>query len=237
MNQRKPNMSPWYALGLAMILMVSALIMATGVTWARYRTEKEETIKFKARTPVTVYLGEVVTGADGTTTFQQTNGSGWKMVDGQAQLNFAVANGTSAQSFESRDEQVRIRLIGSLGILTGEETATIKLVVPVQEEEIPQETTDPEQTTEPTEATEATEPVVTTMEFVATAVRIAENSPLYTTFGDGWMFCFLNEEGAEITWLLDGGQLSYIDMTVILENGTLTNTSLLQLQVTGELAE
>ena len=209
MKRWKLNISSWYSLGLTALLVISCLVVSTGMAWARYRTEETESIYFKAREPVSVYLGKVEYGegnaAEGE--FVQTNEGSWELnEDGQLQLRFAVANGTSEAAFEERNQEVYVRIVGSLGIQTVADNISLKLTYPNEEK--------PD-----------TPNVVK-----ATAVRIDPNSTLYSTYGDGWVFTF-REEGEELTWTLEGGELSYIEMDLTVEGGTMADTSLLQLQI------
>lgn len=209
MKRWKLNISSWYSLGLTALLVISCLVVSTGMAWARYRTEETGSIYFKAREPVSVYLGKVEYGegnaAEGK--FVQTNEGSWELnEDGQLQLRFAVANGTSEAAFEERNQEVYVRIVGSLGIQTVADNISLKLTYPNEE--------NPD-----------TPNVVK-----ATAVRIDPNSTLYSTYGDGWVFTF-REEGEELTWTLEGGELSYIEMDLTVEGGTLADTSLLQLQI------
>lgn len=215
MNQRKPNMTRWYALGLAVVLMVGCLAMSVGVTWARYRTDVNGSVFFQARKPLSVCLGRMEAADDGGAVFTTTGQRSWEMVDGRLQLDFAVANGTSLEAFEAADQRFYIRLLGSLGAWSGEETAAIYLVIPPTEESVE-------------EATETAEPTLVK----AAAVRIEPNTQLWNTFGDGWAFCFLDEQsGEELVWTLAGGGLSCLDLDLVIDGGTLTDTSLLQLQI------
>lgn len=227
MNQRKPNISRWYALGLAVVLVMGCLVMSVGVTWARYRTETNQSIFYQARKPLTVYLGKMEAADDGGTVFNPAAQQSWEMMDGSLQLDFAVANGTSLESFETDDQRFHIRMLGSLGAWSGDETAAIHLVVPSQTETA--EDTNEEANEETTEETQSSpEPSL----LKATTVRIEPNTQLWNTFGDGWVFCFLDPgTGEELVWTLEGGALSCLDLAIAIEGGTLTDTSLLQLQI------
>lgn len=68
-----------------------------------------------------------------------------------------------------------------------------------------------------------------------TAQPIAEETPLYTTFGPGWVFLFRDEDGRELNWTLEGGTLSYFAAQLTLQNAEVEETSILQLQVSGEM--
>lgn len=210
MNQRKLNISTWYSLGLAAVLVVFSLLVAIGTTWARYRTEKSEEIYFEPADLVEVCLGKVEyeEGNPAAGKFVQSNEGSWELnEEGQLQLKFAVANGTSVTAYERQSQEFYIRLVGSLGIQSEEKKLSLKLTFP-----------------------DADEPEgLKTVE--ATAIRIVPGSAMYNTFGDGWVFSFMDEEEGELTWMLEGGSLSYIEMALTLENGTLADASLLQLQI------
>ena len=209
MNQRKPNMTRWYAMGLTALLVVGCLVMAVGVTWARYRTDVMGSTVFQSRKPLAVRLGKMEPMEDGTTLFVPGARQTWERVDGKLRLDFAVANGTSAEVFETRDQRFHIRLVGSIGAWSGDETAAIYLEIPPRAE------------------TE-TEPTLVK----ATAARIEPGTQLWSTFGDGWTFRFLDPRtGRELDWTLEGGGLTCLDLDLVMEGSTLTDTSLLQMQI------
>lgn len=209
MKRWKLNISSWYSLGLAAILLVFSLTISTGAAWARYRTEASDGIRFDVKRPVSVCLGRMeYDDASGEKKFVQTEAGSWERNEnGQLQLGFAVANGVSETEFEKQDQQVYFRVIGSLGLQNAGKAISLSMTFPQSD--------DPE-----------------TFEHIqATATRIVAGSPMYATFGGGWMYCFTDEKGEELTWVLEGGKLSSIEMALTLENGTLTDTSLLQLQI------
>lgn len=70
--------------------------------------------------------------------------------------------------------------------------------------------------------------------YSAAAQRITEGTGLHTQFGDGWVFRFQDESGAEPEWILPGGQFNFISMRLEMDNAAITDTSLLQLQVVAE---
>lgn len=209
--KRKPNISQWYLLGLAAILVVGCLTVAVGTTFARYRDEITQLVSFQVRQFNKVYLGSLeysaYSGRGGT--FVRSDETYWQEYGGDLMLNFAVGNGTSEEDFADADQKVQIRLIGSLGAWYPSGDMKLTLTVPLQSDPTQSETLE------------------------ATVIRISEESPLYETFGDGWMFCFLDEIGRERSWTLEGGKLSFISMDLIYENADLVDTSLLQLQVNG----
>ena len=212
MNRRKLNISSWYSLGLAVVLMVTCLLLSAGATFARYRSEVGKSIIFKVRQPVTVCLGSVEYGEghpeEGR--FIRTDEGNWTQDDNDnLHLKFAIANGETELSFEQLDQEVGVRLIGTLGIQSEADDISVMLTFPKADEPEEFETVE------------------------AKVVRIAAGSAMHATFGDGWVFCFTDKKGEELTWTLEGGKLSWTEMELIMEGATPIDTSFLQLQITG----
>lgn len=224
MNRWKLNISSQRVLGLAAVLVIFCLVLSTGTTWARYRTDVSKIIEFEVRKPMSVYLGQVeyseaaAEGEEAEGKFVQTDAGSWEWnEDGCLRLKFAIANGISEKKFETRDQQVCIRVIGSLGAQSEEQPIILKLTVPKEEEP---------------EESEVTEELETTRQIEATATPIAVGSAMHATFGEGWVFSFVEEEGEELACELKGGELSWVEVVLTMEGGTLADTSLLQLQIT-----
>lgn len=209
MNRRKQNISRWALPLLLVLLVIGCLAASTGITLARYRAERKEEITFEVRPPEQIYLGQMVTAEDDTVSFDPAAQGAWETVDGKQQLTFTIANGTEEQHFSGQDQQIHLRLIGTLGIWNVSDELKLTLELPSEE--------DPEE-------------LVT---YEATVTRIQEGSPMYATFGDGWVFAFFDEEGEELTWLLEGGKFDSVTLTVTLEGAALEETGLLQLQISG----
>jgi len=217
MNQWKPNTSLWYSLGLGVLLCIAVLVVSTGTAYARYRTERTETVTFAVREPEQICLGTIHTVSReeatedlpaGTEVFTPTQQLQWETVEGVTQLNLAIANGISDTDFSRGDQKVRLQLLGTLGLWTGAETVKISLAYPPEAEE-----------------TETLQAMVT---------PIVEGSVLYHTHGPGWIYSFQNTEG-ELSWTLPGGEFSYINLTVIMEGATLQEAATLQPRVTAEV--
>ena len=226
MNQRKPNKIRWYALALTVLLAVGCLVMSVGVTWARYRTDMSAGIFFQARKPLAVRLGITSVNEDGNIVFVPTDQHSWAQANGKLYLDFAMANGISVEEFEAEDQRFHIRLLGSLGAWSGEETAAITLMIPPALEEAREETDEPTQ--DGTTGEIPAEPVAVP----TVAGQIQPNTQLWTEFGDGWEFRFLDPQtGKELVWSLEGGKLSCLELELVIEGGTLADTSLLQLQM------
>ena len=213
MNRWKLNKSLWFSLGLTCLLCVAFLVIASGTALARYRTEREAKITFEVREPEQISLGMVRTITKeeataqlpaGTEVFDPSGEPAWQTVDGVPQLTLAAANGISDTEFAEYDQSIRLRLIGSLGLWTGADTAQIFLLM--------------EDGTK----------------LQATATPIVEGTAMYVSHGEGWVYSFLDAEGEELTRNLAGGKLSYTSFTVTIENTSLTDTVLLQPMVIGE---
>lgn len=208
----KLNTSPWTA-GLAVMMAVLCLMGAVGVSYARYQVNRSESIFYTPGQEAQIYLGQTVTREDGQTEFDAQAVGSWETVDGRTMLNFTVANGTAPDRFAQQDQQVQLRLAGTLGIWDGEKTVNVILRVPgkplpdeqqMQYEEIP-----------------------------GKGVRIQPESPMYSVFGDGWVFHFLDENGKELSWLLEGGTFSQLPLCMVIEGVERTDASLFQLTATG----
>ena len=123
MNPRKLHISPWLLWGMIALLVVGCLLMAVGVSYARYRNDLQGDIRIQPDQPAQVYLGCV---AEGRFVAQQ---SSWTEVDGTLQLPFAISNGTAQDAYSQQNQQVRLRVIASLGAWSENETDKIHLTV------------------------------------------------------------------------------------------------------------
>ena len=70
--------------------------------------------------------------------------------------------------------------------------------------------------------------------YTATVKKIDVQSPMYITFGEGWLCCFEDAKGNELIWELEGGQLSYTQMDLCIQTAEGVDISMLQLLVTAE---
>lgn len=70
-------------------------------------------------------------------------------------------------------------------------------------------------------------------QYTAVARRLDGESPICQSFGEGWIYCFTDENGEELRWFLEGDKLSAIDMSLLVEVDTGLDSSLLRLMVTG----
>lgn len=131
--------------------------------------------------------------------------STWQTEGDRKTLDFCVSNGTAADNYAQADQRVNIRLLVGLGAWGGAEGMDILLNLPRTGES-----------------------------FQGSVQPIIENSPVYSTFGEGWMITFCDEEGKEVSWMLKGTELSYLEAQIALQNAQLQDTTLMQLQVVGD---
>ena len=114
----------WYSLVLIMVLCVGSLVMATGTTYARYRSELRRDVTFEVREPEQVCLGT----PDEKGSFS-VEAPQWKQqAEGVSRMDLALANGTSDTDFSRQDQWVYLRLVGSAGLWTGQSVAKITLI-------------------------------------------------------------------------------------------------------------
>ena len=185
---RQKNSLLRHLLCLALLLCMAALVIATGTTYARYRTDAEAEILFEVKTPSQIIIGTVLTNAEGNEEFDPNGILGWKTEGNTATLEIAVSNGSSGNSV--KDQEIRFRLIGGLGLSVGEGTAEVTLKI----------------------TEDGSEKI-----FYAEAEKILENTALHFEHGDGWVFTFFDENGKEFSRILEGGKTSYIKMSIIVD--------------------
>ena len=233
MSKPKSNISRWYSLGLGALLVAGCLMLGIGTTFARYRTDAQTGILFEPRVPITVTLGRM-NGENNE--FDSTAPIGWEMQpDGSMRMNLVV----STPEQQDKPLDFRVRFLGSLHAWSGKPTdesteTTTATTDATTEETFPLDMT-PQATvilTDGTRLEDDTEQVWT-----AEVMRIPPNSALYHSFGEGWVFRFLDEEGEELTWTLENGQLSCVELNITISGDAFTGTSLLQLQVVAEHAK
>lgn len=203
-KQHKLNKPLTHIQGLCLLLLLvlcfGCLAAATGTTFARYQSESKENLLFEVREPDQVRLGTVqkVREKD---TFVPSEKLDWVVDEesGVASLTFSAANGLDSENFSSRDQAVKLRMLGSLTLA---ETGMIpQLVVSYVDKKI---TVDGEEKTE-------------TKMVTGEVSYIVEGSSLYHTYGSGCLYTFYEttaEGKREVTWELPGGELSYVTLTV-----------------------
>lgn len=201
MDQRKRKTPSKYWIWLVVLCLCVCMMLGIGVSYARYRTDfLTQTYKFSTGSPETVRMyGEVT--EEWTTSVLQGKWpevpAGWTEVEqtetnGQAsaELSFCVSNGSSETGYVWRDQAVSIQLVAALTI---EDSEFLTVTMTVQEMQ-----TDGEE-----------------IQYTAVPEPILEGSFLYDTYGYGWVYRFYDEEtDKQLTLLLEGGKLSYKNVTV-----------------------
>ena len=185
---RQKNSLLRHLLCLALLLCMAALVIATGTTYARYRTDAEAEILFEVKTPSQIVIGTVLTDAEGNEEFDPNGIPGWKTEGNTATLEIAVSNGRSGNVV--KDQEIKLLIIGGLGLSVGEGTAEVTLKI----------------------TEDGSEKI-----FYAEAEKILENTALHFEHGDGWVFTFFDENGKEFSRILEGGKTSYIKMSIIVD--------------------
>lgn len=206
---RKPNISRWYLLGIAAILAVAGLVLSIGTATARYRASWEKGLLFEPRGSAMPVLGVMEEYG-----FDPEAEISWKVEPNQdaATLEFALGNLNGDLLPREETLRFRIRIIGSLS--AWEEQAGARLILrdgTLREDG-------------------------TIWETAAKVTPIQKGTALYRSFGDGWVFEFLDEQGTECTWTLPGGDYSTAAFSITLEGSGTSDVSLLQLQIISEVA-
>ena len=227
MNRRKQNKR---LLGLAVLLYGSVLVVSLGSAMARYRTSINNTVTFEVRSPAQICLGiektfstEVENDGETQTVITKSFVPEGELIwsdpdgDGKDQLELAIANGVSDEDFSKRKQQINLRLISSLGAVIPSK-AEMPITATDLYLRIPSETE-----------------VSGFVEYKASADTIVEGTSLYNDYGEGWVYTFSIEE-EELSWVLYGGKLDYITMTLVMD-GDVSENSLLSLKVIGTLLE
>lgn len=189
---------------LSMVLLVTVLlltaVLAVGPGLARFQAEESQPLVFVPAAPGKVYLGTMATPDESNVSgFDPQEMNHWETVDGGLQLPFTVANGASGESKTLQTQSFTVQLIGSLGL--GNPLPDVELHVMEPEGQ---------------------------QVYRGMPTQIAQGSPLYQTYGDGWVFRFYDEAGKERTWQLQGERFSAVEMALTLVGGELTEMCLLQ---------
>ena len=69
-------------------------------------------------------------------------------------------------------------------------------------------------------------------QYTAVVRRLDAGSPICETFGEGWEYCFVDAEGSELQWILEGEKLSTIEMSLVVDADTGLDSSLFRLMAT-----
>lgn len=196
----------WNKLGLSVVLLFMGVLLIVGIAWGRFRSEVQGDQKYTPRVPSQVYLWGEKT-EDGFARLPDT----WKVDGGSYEVPFTVTNGIygtgeQADLFARKDMDIFLRIAVTEGIKDGE---NFSVQLRLKDE--------------------------TGTFYQATAQKIEEDSPLYSTFGDGWVYVFRNNDGQEPCFTLPGGTVSCLEATLVYEVKPDTiDYSMMQLQVVAE---
>lgn len=223
-----------YILALSVLLVACTLAMVPGVSFARYQKEFKQTLTFEVASPAHLCLGteKVETippatdeeNAEATIvrSFDPEWNPVWTPLEGtdRQQLHFAVSNGMSEENCSSRKQQFILQVISTLGTTVQTNTdGTIQaaecwLRVPDEAEETGYK------------------------EYAGVAAPIDQGTALGQTYGLGWVYTFYKDEETktELSWVLNGGKLEYVPLTLIMK-GQLSEDSLVTPNVIGTLLD
>ena len=193
---------------LTLLLCVGLLVVSSGITFARYRHEHRESVAFHVREPGNILIGTIKDEI-----FTSSDQLEWSVKGDVASLQFAVANGSSEDDYSTSDQEIRLRMIGSLGILKDGEPPELSVTF------VPQRGNGEEKTVN------------------AIVSPIAEGTALYHSYGAGWLYTFYEStaEGIrELTWELSGDSWSYITLMVKIQGKLPEGLSLLQPLISAE---
>lgn len=200
------NRMLWNKMGLSFVLLLVGMLLIIGIAWGRFRSNVQGDQKYTPRVPSQIYLWGEKT-EDGFMPLSDV----WKVDGGSHEVPFTVTNGiygTGEQEdlFARNDLNVYLRIAVTEGIADGE-NLTVELRLKDAEGTF----------------------------YQATAQKIEEDSPLYNTFGDGWVYVLRNNNGEEPRFTLRGGEISALEATLVYEVKPDTiGYSMMQLQVVAE---
>lgn len=202
----KNNRMLWNKLGLSVVLLFVGMLLIVGIAWGRFRSEVQGDQKYTPRVPSQVYLWGEKT-EEGFAQLPDT----WKVDGGSYEVPFTVTNGiygTGEQEdlFAQKDMEIFLRIAVTEGIGDGE-NFSVELRLNDEAGTF----------------------------YQAAPQKIEADSPLYSTFGEGWIYVFSNNHGEEPRFTLRGGEVSSLQATLVYEVKPDTiGYSMMQLQVVAE---
>lgn len=235
MNQHNWNKRMWYILALTVLLCIATLVSVTGVSYARYQKEIKKTLSFTVASPARLYLGtekmEIIqpeaqeeqkesTEIKVVRSFDPSWNPGWTNLEGddsRQQLKFAVSNGISDKDFSSKHQQFTLQAVATLGatVATAEDGTPIpaNCWLRVQGEEEGEYT-----------------------DYPGVATLVGADTALGQKNGLSWVYTFYKntEPQTELSWILEGGKLDYVTLTLIME-ASIVAVSRVDPYVTGTL--
>lgn len=111
MHQKKNRPFALRRLVLTVSLLLLCIILAVGITWARYRAEEDSFLQYTTRDPGAVSLWAGYNELTGTLTAGEIP---WTFSNGTGTAQFYISNGTSEADYSDEDLSAAIRLLVSL---------------------------------------------------------------------------------------------------------------------------
>lgn len=212
MDKRKLNILRRYGLFPAILCLCFCVVLGVGISYARYQSDFLTTsFWFTSSITDAVRMHGEVTDED----IEQIRSgiwpetpAAWSYSGSKAELRFSMSNGESAEQYATRNQCVSVELIASLSIEDPEKLAVTLTVTGMDGERV---------------------------QYVGAAQQLTEGSRYYSTYGDGWVYLFYDEEGEEVTLLLEGGELRYTNCVLTVVGNT--GSSLLSLEMSGKYTE
>ena len=222
MKQQRNNRRAARIYGLQLLLLlflcIGCVAVATGTTYARYRSEGGDDMLFEVREPDQLELGtiqeEKFVPHDPLDQLQWTIDE----TNGIASLTFTIANGSDEKNFSMKEQSVKLRMLGTLNL------AVIG--------------TPPELTV--TYGSEKLNGEAVEKTAVGEVSYLVKGTALHHSYGDSLLYTFYEttaEGKDEVTWELPGGELSYVTLTIKMTGDISEKSGLLQPVIVAEPVE
>ncbi len=193
-----------YLLKILLLLLIACIVLAVGVTYGRYQSSIAAASFNVTAVPADSFgVFGGVLNGENAESSWSALDSGWYLTDDGAKLQFFVTNGDSIQKFSQRDRTYSIKIVSS----TADDPLNVTLSY--------------------------IDDKGNTMELPANPERIKEGSSLYDSYGEGWVYSFLDMSSNEVEFLLEGAKFSYRNFTLNVSGAS--DPSLINLIVTGNL--